>query len=78
MIFSFQGSFGPPTFGHFMSIFTFAEQIQKDYRDVKKTLLFMPAAGVSKQHSFPTRAIHVSMFCAFFAEFFHLIFRYHF
>ena len=55
MIFSFQGSFGPPTFGHFMSMFTFAEQIQKDYRDVKKTLLFMPAAGGSKQHLFPTR-----------------------
>lgn len=54
VIFSFQGSFGPPTFGHLMSMYNFAKQIQKDYSG-KKKLLFMPAAGGSKTHLFPTR-----------------------
>lgn len=54
VIFSLQGSFGPPTFGHFMSMFYFAKQIKKDYSG-KKKLLFMPAAGGSKTHLFPTR-----------------------
>ncbi len=54
VIFSLQGSFGPPTFGHFMSMFYFAKQIKKDYSGNKK-LLFMPAAGGSKTHLFPTR-----------------------
>jgi nicotinic acid mononucleotide adenylyltransferase len=54
VIFSFQGSFGPPTFGHLMSMYNFAKQIQKDYSGNKK-LLFMPAAGGSKTHLFPTR-----------------------
>ena len=54
VIFSLQGSFGPPTFGHFMSMYNFAKQICKDYRGHKR-LFFMPAAGGSKTHLFPTR-----------------------
>lgn len=66
LIFSFQGSFGPPTLGHLMSMLCFAEQIDKDFCDYKKTMLFMPAAGGSKTHLFPTRAsrFHVlRIFC---------------
>ncbi len=73
VIFSFQGSFGPPTFGHFMSMFTFAEQIQKDYCHSKKTLLFMPAAGGSKSHLFPTRASRFNVlrvFCRILTSYF--------
>ena len=54
VIFSFQGSFGPPTFGHFMSMYNFALQIIKDYRGHKR-LFFMPAAGGSKAHLIGTR-----------------------
>jgi len=55
VIFSFQGSFGPPTFGHLMSMFYFAKEIQKDYTHGSKTMLFMPSPGGSKTHLFPTR-----------------------
>lgn len=65
VIFSFQGSFGPPTLGHLMCMFSFAQQIQKDYGDGNKTMLFMPAAGGSKSHLFPTRLSRVNLLRVF-------------
>jgi nicotinic acid mononucleotide adenylyltransferase len=61
VIFSFQGSFGPPTYGHLMSMLNFATQIKKDYGGTK-TLLFMPASGgSSKPHLYPTRSARVDV-----------------
>ena len=73
VIFSFQGSFGPPTFGHLMSMLTFAKQIKRDYGGTK-TLLFMPASGgASKPHLYPTRSARVDVlriFCRILKSYF--------
>lgn len=65
VVFSFQGSFGPPTYGHLMSMLNFAKQIKRDYGGTK-TLLFMPSSGgSSKPHLFPTRQCRVDVLWIF-------------
>jgi nicotinic acid mononucleotide adenylyltransferase len=57
VVFSFQGAFGPPTFGHYISMKLFAEQVLKDYPRAKNIeMLFMPtAASSSKPHLIETQ-----------------------
>jgi nicotinic acid mononucleotide adenylyltransferase len=57
VVFSFQGAFGPPTFGHYISMKLFAEQVLKDYPDEKTIkMMFMPtAASSSKPHLIDTQ-----------------------
>ena len=52
VVFSFQGAFGPPTFGHYISMKLFAEQVLNDYPNAKNIkMLFMPTAvSSSKPH----------------------------
>ncbi len=73
VVFSFQGSFGPPTYGHLMSMLNFAKQIKRDYGGTK-LLLFMPASGgSSKPHLFPTRQCRVDVlriFCRILKSYF--------
>ena len=53
VLFSYQGSFGPPTYGHYKSMLAFAEQLSKEYNG-KIKMLFMMSPGGSKKHLFPT------------------------
>ena len=58
IVFSYQGAFGPPTYGHYKSMETFIDRITKDYRkktendkDINYTFLFMPTkSSSSKPH----------------------------
>ena len=52
IIFSYQGAFGPPTYGHYKSMETFIQRIIQDYgEDYKYTFLFMPTkSSSSKPH----------------------------
>jgi nicotinic acid mononucleotide adenylyltransferase len=52
IVFSYQGAFGPPTYGHYKSMETFIEEITKDYGyDKTYTFLFMPTKkSSSKPH----------------------------
>jgi nicotinic acid mononucleotide adenylyltransferase len=60
VVFTFQGAFGPPTYGHYMSMKNFAKQISQDYPSDQNevTMLFMPGGhgGSSKTHLYPTQA----------------------
>lgn len=57
IIFSFQGAFGPPTLGHYISMKLFAKEVLSDYPDGKITMLFMPTAkSSSKPHLELTKA----------------------
>ena len=55
VVFSYQGAFGPPTYGHYKSMEAFATKIQIDFPEKKILMLFMPTAGGSKAHLQPTR-----------------------
>lgn len=56
IVFSFQGAFGPPTWGHYMSMKLFARAVLEDYPTGKITMLFMPGAkSGSKPHLEPTQ-----------------------
>ena len=56
VIFSYQGAFGPPTFGHLKSMEMFAEKILSEYSNTKILMLFMPTAlSSSKPHLEPTQ-----------------------
>lgn len=68
VVFSYQGAFGPPTFGHLKSMEMFANQILIDYQDAANILmLFMPTAlSSSKTHLEPTqndRIVVLNKFC---------------
>jgi len=69
VVFSYQGAFGPPTFGHFKSMEMFAKKILIDYRDKKILMLFMPTAlSDSKPHLEPTQQDRIDVlnkFCEF-------------
>jgi nicotinic acid mononucleotide adenylyltransferase len=55
VVFSYQGAFGPPTYGHYKSMDAFAKQLTSDFAGQKILMLFMPTAGGSKTHLLPTR-----------------------
>jgi len=60
VIFTYQGAFGPPTFGHYKCMEIFTEKVKNEYdpntHDI--TMLFMPtAASSSKQHLKPTQEL---------------------
>ena len=51
IVFSFQGAFGPPTWGHYTSMKLFANAVLEDYSGSNITMLFMPTAkSGSKPH----------------------------
>ena len=52
IVFSYQGAFGPPTYGHYKSMETFIKRITQDYGgDKTYTFLFMPTKkSSSKPH----------------------------
>jgi nicotinic acid mononucleotide adenylyltransferase len=65
VVFSYQGSFGPPTYGHYKSMEAFAEQLSKEYTGNIK-MYFMMSPGGSKTHLFPTQVMRqrvLQMFC---------------
>jgi nicotinic acid mononucleotide adenylyltransferase len=56
LFFSFQGAFGPPTYGHYQSMETFITNVKADYPDHDYSFLFMPTArSGSKLHLEPTQ-----------------------
>jgi nicotinic acid mononucleotide adenylyltransferase len=56
LIFSFQGAFGPPTYGHYQSMETFITKVKADYPEHDYSFLFMPTArSGSKLHLEPTQ-----------------------
>jgi nicotinic acid mononucleotide adenylyltransferase len=67
IVFSFQGAFGPPTYGHYMSMKNFAQKISHDYPDNQVKMLFMPGGNSSdKKHLYPTqqdRKAVLDLFC---------------
>jgi len=68
IIFSYQGAFGPPTFGHYVAMREYAKQILIDYpNSANITMLFMPTAlSSSKNHLEPTqgtRIVVLEQFC---------------
>lgn len=65
VIFSYQGSFGPPTYGHYKSMEAFAQQLSTEYSGEIK-MYFMMSPGGSKTHLFPTQEMRkrvLQMFC---------------
>lgn len=55
IVFSYQGAFGPPTYGHYKSMEAFIQRIMKDYNrqntNTNYTFLFMPTkSSSSKPH----------------------------
>jgi len=72
VVFSYQGAFGPPTFGHFTSMEMFAEKILIDYPTSNIRMLFMPTAlSSSKPHLEPTQQNRIAVlnkFCKILKE----------
>jgi len=72
IVFSYQGAFGPPTYGHYVAMKLMALQVCKDYPIASKiTMLFMPTPGGSKKHLNPTRDIRIEVlkkFCELLAS----------
>jgi len=72
VIFSFQGAFGPPTWGHCVSMFLFANNVLDNYPNSDITMLFMPTGGSSnKKHLEPTQNIRLAVL-KIFCDFLHL------
>ena len=66
IVFSFQGAFGPPTWGHYTSMKLFAIAVLKDYPSSKINMLFMPTAkSGSKPHLAPTQAARTKVLTEF-------------
>jgi len=67
IVFSYQGAFGPPTYGHYVAMKLMALQVCKDYPIASKiTMLFMPTpGGSSKKHLNPTRDIRIEVLTKF-------------
>lgn len=66
VVFSYQGAFGPPTYGHYKSMEAFADNLTTEFSNKKILMLFMPTAGGSKLHLLPTRIMRknvLDMFC---------------
>jgi nicotinic acid mononucleotide adenylyltransferase len=66
VVFSYQGAFGPPTYGHYKSMEAFADNLTREFPNNKILMLFMPTAGGSKTHLLPTRSMRknvLDMFC---------------
>ena len=68
LIFSYQGAFGPPTYGHYKAMDAFAEKINEKYNeDYNIQMLFMPTAkSGSKKHLEPTQISRINilnLFC---------------
>ena len=68
IVFSYQGAFGPPTYGHYKSMETFIKQILEDYNESQHyTFLFMPTkSSSSKPHlewTMKHRQIVLQKFC---------------
>ena len=66
VVFSYQGAFGPPTYGHYKSMEAFADNLTREFSNKKILMLFMPTAGGSKSHLLPTRIMRkkvLDMFC---------------
>jgi nicotinic acid mononucleotide adenylyltransferase len=62
IVFSYQGAFGPPTYGHYVAMKLMALQVCKDYPKASQiTMLFMPTPGGSKKHLNPTRDIRIKV-----------------
>ena len=63
LIFSYQGAFGPPTYGHYKAMEAFAEEIVKKYiDDYDIEMLFMPTAqSNSKKHLAPTQRSRINI-----------------
>ena len=59
---SFQGSFGPPTVGHFHAMLLSAKEQLTDYPDKNILMLFMPAhKSSSKPHLEPTYNVRIAL-----------------
>lgn len=67
VIFSFQGAFGPPTYGHYIAMMHFANKVLEDYPGYKIVMMFMPTAkSSSKRHLEPTQQSRIyvlNVFC---------------
>lgn len=69
LIFSYQGAFGPPTYGHYQSMLFFSRMIQEyiEDKEYNVTMLFMPTAiSGSKKHLQPTQDLRIEtlkIFC---------------
>jgi len=72
VVFSYQGAFETPTFGHFASMEMFAEKILIDYPTSNIRMLFMPTAlSSSKPHLEPTQQNRIAVlnkFCKILKE----------
>ena len=55
IVFSFQGAFASPHYGHYKSMFFFAKKLLDDYPNSNITMLFMPNGHGSKPHIAYTR-----------------------
>ena len=68
VIFSFQGAFGPPSWGHYTAMKLYARQVLINYPNTNILMLFMPTAlGSSKPHLEPTQKLRrdmLSVFCS--------------
>jgi nicotinic acid mononucleotide adenylyltransferase len=59
---SFQGSFGPPTVGHFHAMLLSAKNQLTDYPDKNILMLFMPTyKSGSKPHLEPTYDVRIAL-----------------
>jgi nicotinic acid mononucleotide adenylyltransferase len=66
IVFSFQGAFGPPTWGHYTSMKLFANAVLEDYSGSNITMLFMPTAkSGSKPHLALTQNARMSVLTEF-------------
>ena len=63
IIFSYQGAFGPPTYGHYKSMSAFAEKLNETYnKDRSITMYFMPTpSSSSKKHLDPTWSVRIKV-----------------
>jgi nicotinic acid mononucleotide adenylyltransferase len=62
VVFSFQGAFGYPTWGHYVSMREFAKQVLLDYPSEKILMLFMPtAASGAKPHLRLTQDLRIEI-----------------
>jgi nicotinic acid mononucleotide adenylyltransferase len=66
MVFSFQGAFAPPTYGHYVAMRIFANKMLIHYPNHEIVMLFMPnGAGGSKPHISYTRESRMTVLDAF-------------
>jgi len=62
IIFSYQGAFGPPTYGHYKSMSAFAKELNETYKNRTITMYFMPTpSSSSKKHLDPTWSVRIKV-----------------